>query len=249
MSLLIEELSLNAWPALQTVCYDGWLLRFANGYTSRANSINPLYASTLPLLEKIRFCQEIYAAKNLDVIFKLTAANFELDKLLEEQGYAQRNPTLVQTLDLNANKSFSKSLASSDELSLTAKPTEKWLNAVEAINNIKPENSQTLRQMLPLMVPSACFAAITREDRIVATGMAVLERGYVGLFDIATASEHRQQGLAYNVVNNLLEWGRQHGATKAYLQVVEENTAARNLYRKIGFSDSYQYWYRVKPRS
>jgi hypothetical protein len=29
----IEEISLNAWPSLQQILYDGWILRFANGYT------------------------------------------------------------------------------------------------------------------------------------------------------------------------------------------------------------------------
>jgi hypothetical protein len=28
--LKIEELSLSAWPALQTEVYDGWILRFAD---------------------------------------------------------------------------------------------------------------------------------------------------------------------------------------------------------------------------
>ena len=49
MDLTIEELSLSAWPPLQTMVLDGWVLRFAEGYTKRPNSVNPLYASTLGL--------------------------------------------------------------------------------------------------------------------------------------------------------------------------------------------------------
>ena len=35
----LEELAMNAWPAIQTYLYDGWIVRFANGYTKRANSV------------------------------------------------------------------------------------------------------------------------------------------------------------------------------------------------------------------
>jgi hypothetical protein len=49
MIRFIEELSLSALPALETVFLDGWVLRFSNDYTRRANSINPLYAGTRPL--------------------------------------------------------------------------------------------------------------------------------------------------------------------------------------------------------
>ncbi len=40
---LIEEISMNAYPALKTVVYDEWILRFANEHTNRTNSINPTY--------------------------------------------------------------------------------------------------------------------------------------------------------------------------------------------------------------
>ena len=34
----LEEIALNAWPALRVVLYDGWLLRFANGYTIHSHA-------------------------------------------------------------------------------------------------------------------------------------------------------------------------------------------------------------------
>ena len=49
----LEELSINAWPSLQTMLYDGWVLRFSDGYTKRANSSNPLYGGVLSVDEKI----------------------------------------------------------------------------------------------------------------------------------------------------------------------------------------------------
>ena len=44
-----------------------------------------------------------------------------------------------------------------------------------------------------------------------------------------------------------LSEGMKKGAEKAYLQVVQGNTAAKNLYTSLGFTDSYTYWFRVQP--
>ena len=43
----LEEVAMNAWPALQQMLFDGWILRFAQGYTKRANSVHPLFESHL----------------------------------------------------------------------------------------------------------------------------------------------------------------------------------------------------------
>ena len=43
-----EELQSNAFPALQTVMYDGWSVRFGGGFTYRVNDANPMYPERLP---------------------------------------------------------------------------------------------------------------------------------------------------------------------------------------------------------
>jgi hypothetical protein len=98
----IEEYSLSAWPALQTIYYDGWVLRFADGYTRRANSVSPIYPSTLDAMEKIAHCEQVYRQRGQKVVFKVNGAAqpVELDRLLEECGYRSDAHTSVQTVDL-----------------------------------------------------------------------------------------------------------------------------------------------------
>ena len=86
---------------MQTWLYDGWVLRFAGGYTRRANSVNPLYAGHFDFDEKIAACEQSYQAQGLPVVFKLTPANeaSRLDVLLAARGYRSEAGTSVQCLD------------------------------------------------------------------------------------------------------------------------------------------------------
>ena len=47
--VMYEEIAMNAFPALLSEIYDGWILRYSDGYTYRGNSVNPIYKSTLNL--------------------------------------------------------------------------------------------------------------------------------------------------------------------------------------------------------
>jgi N-acetylglutamate synthase len=99
---LLEELTLNAWPALETLLFDGWVLSFSDGYTRRANSIHPLYPSRLPLAAKIAACEAAYAARGQEAVFKLTSSvdDTQLDRALADLGYQLAATTSVQTAQL-----------------------------------------------------------------------------------------------------------------------------------------------------
>ena len=58
----LEEYSLNASGAFQSLVYDGWLLGYRPGPTKRLRCVNPFYASSLPLPEKIACCTAFYQA-------------------------------------------------------------------------------------------------------------------------------------------------------------------------------------------
>jgi ribosomal protein S18 acetylase RimI-like enzyme len=243
----IEELSLNAWPALQTGVYDGWLLRLADGYTRRANSVNPLYHGALDAAAKIEACEAVYAARGLDTVFKLTEAAEPagLDALLAARGYRDEAPTSVQTLDLAAlgpAPALTADVTSGDAVS------DGWLADFRRLNGVAERHWPTMRRMLDGLVPAACFMALREGEETVAVGLAVRERGHVGLFDIVTAPHRRGQGLGGQLVHRLLAWGRDAGAHTAYLQVMRDNLPAQRLYARLGFRERYGYWYRVKPR-
>jgi ribosomal protein S18 acetylase RimI-like enzyme len=246
----IEELSFNAWPALQTLHYDGWLLRFAGGYTRRANSINPIYASTLPDSEKIRHCEQLYAAQGLDTVFKMTEAvqPANLDAHLQDKGYAREAETSVQTLSLLPLQNRELPLDETKTISIKTELTEDWLDTFSKLANRETRYLPLMSQMLHNLLPTACFASVQEGSQAVAVGLGVLERGHLGLYDIVTAAPYRKRGIGTRLIGSLLAWGQANGATNAYLQVMNDNTPALRLYAKFGFREIYQYWYRVKPR-
>jgi ribosomal protein S18 acetylase RimI-like enzyme len=244
MITAMEELSLNAWPAHQTLLYDGWVLRFADGYTKRANSVNPLYPSFLELEEKIAFCERIYQEQKLDVVYKLTPASCpeELDDILEARGYKKNSPTSIQLLDLG-----SRDLKLASGAELKASLSDPWLDAFCRMSAVDDRRRKSLHRILLNIVPRRCFASLTVDTKVIAAGLGVLQSGFVGLFDIVVDPTFRNRGYGRQIVESILHWGKQNGAQLSYLQVMLNNSSALRLYSKIGFTEKYQYWYRIRP--
>ncbi|XOI98242.1 GNAT family N-acetyltransferase [Paenibacillus polymyxa] len=242
----IEELSLNHWQPLSTLLYDGWILRFAKGYTKRANSIQPIHYSTLDVHEKIEECERIYASNQLSTIFKITPfiQPDHLDQLLQDKGYAVVDLTRIQTRSLEHIKEPEHQAVQIDEQLTTT-----WLNHFCRLNQVNDLQRETAELMLNNIRTQAGFISLLIDGQVVACGFGVIERGYIGLYDIITDANFRNQGLAEQMILHLLHWAKKQGATASYLQVVANNAPALKLYAKLGYSEIYSYWYRVKEWS
>jgi len=239
----IEEISLNGWPALQTVLYDGWLLRFAEGYTKRSNSISPVYGHTLELETKIRSCEERYENKGIRSVFKITPFTqpSSLDEKLASRGYELIDRTIVKTVHLSEVLSPTHA-----DICLELEATENWLDAITVFNHLSDEQRSTTRKMLEQSPLEKCCAILHDNGIPVACGFAVIEDGWIGLYDIVTDPNYRSRGFGEQLVLHLLQWGKSRGAAEGYLMVVKDNSAANRLYDKIGYVPQYEYWYRVK---
>ena len=236
---------MNAWPSLQTMLYDGWVLRFSNGYTKRANSVHPLYPSSLDVEEKVRACEEIYRGKRLDVVFKMTASAQpdDLDRVLATKGYRSDSQTSVQALELDGVDKVAA------QTSLSTENLDEWLSAFCRLSKISQRHEPTLKQLLHNLVPARYLASMCHQGQVVACGMGVLQDKFVGLFDIVTDADFRRQRFGKQLVLNILAWGKCNGAHTAYLQVVLNNEPALCLYSGLGFKEIYTYWYRIKQNS
>jgi GNAT superfamily N-acetyltransferase len=238
----IDEISLNAWPALQQVLYDGWVLRLSKGYTKRANSVNPLYPSNQNLSQKVSYCEKFYTERSLRPVFRLTPFSSppDLDLFLESRGYQVLDQTLVMVLDLESIEIQPKS-----RYEFTGKKIDEWMEIFYQVNPTQPDNHEVHKEILKAIL-NQCHLVVLNDSGVYAScGIGVLEAGYVGLFDIVTDSKARRKGYGTQIVLEILAWARKRSARYSYLQVVKQNFPARQMYEKIGFKELYQYWYRV----
>jgi len=243
----LEECAFNAWPAHQTVFCQGWVLRLAGGFTKRANSANPL-APEGDFDAVQAEARTLYARHGLPVVFRVTPlAPPGADAALQAAGYAHFDPSLVLQRAL-APLAPRAGYQPPADVALSASPPTAWLDGFAAANGVAPHHRALHHAMLESIAPRAAFATLRAQGQAVGFGLAVCERGWVGLFDIAVAPAHQGCGRGRTLVQALLDWGAAQGARGAYLQVRTQNTAALRLYEALGFAPAYAYHYRMPPQ-
>ncbi|MFY3385983.1 GNAT family N-acetyltransferase [Paracidovorax sp. MALMAid1276] len=238
----LEERAFNAWPAHQTVFHRGWVFRLSGGYTKRANSVNALVPGA-PFDGVREAAAALYARHGLPAVFRISPlAPPEADAELADAGYAHFDPSVVLYRPL-APGSVERS--EGPQALVSTSPSDTWLEGFATANGVAPHHRRLHQRMLESIAHPAAYALLLDQGYGVGFGLAVLERGSVGLFDLAVASTHRGGGRGRALVQALLHWAVQAGATSAYLQVRAHNDAALRLYEGMGFRAAYEYHYRV----
>lgn len=241
---VLEEKALNAWPGLQQVVYDGWMLRFAGGYTRRANAVIPLYEGRMGTERKIRMCEERYALQGLPTVFKMLpfARPGGLDRTLHTRGYRKEAETSVQVCDIER-----LDLPVEEEVMCWSEPDAEWLEAQDSCRGGGANEQPWLRAILENIVPECCFAALLRDGQPVSCGIGIVEDRFLGIFSVVTQVQQRNRGFGRQLIGGLTRWGRLAEAAQVYLQVVDGNEPAWRLYGGLGFREVYRYWYRIEP--
>lgn len=238
----LEERAFNAWPPHQTVFHRGWVFRLSGGYTKRANSVNALVPGA-PFDGVREAAAALYARHGLPAVFRISPlAPADADQELADAGYQHFDPSLVLHRPLalgTVGKPDGSTLISTT-------PTHAWLEGFATANSVPTHHRALHNSMLDHIAYPAAFALQhDAKGQPVGFGLAVLERGAVGLYDLAVAPEHRGSGRGRALVQALLHWGAEAGATSAYLQVRAQNAPAIGLYASMGFKTAYGYHYRV----
>lgn len=238
----IEDAALDAWPAPREMFCDGWLLRFAKGYTKRANSVNVRYESRRPLAGKIAFCEDIYDREGLPVIFRLPDpfTSKAMLNALEGAGYQLFDPTFV------LGQKIKQVGLSPEEVTFTQMDSGAWINLRAELTNTPLRYWEIHREILSVIVPQKVLMGAFVGGEPVACGMAVVEGELLGYFSIYVDERFRRHGYGLATMYGLTNWGVVRGATFGYLQVEEDNQPALALYKKMGFDMLYQYAYSKK---
>ncbi|MBI2737609.1 MAG: GNAT family N-acetyltransferase [Rhodospirillales bacterium] len=238
----LEELAFAGWPALESRDVRGWRLRFSNGYTKRANSINALERNPQTGPEIVAGLESAYRERGQAPVWRLSPlAPAGIADILAARGYRTIERSLVQACPL------SRRFAPAAEVVIRAEPTESWMAAFAAYSPVRPEHRDTMRRMLTAIAAPAGFAFVEEAGRPMAMAIGAVNGDHMGLFDVLVMPEARRRGLARKVTESLYAWAWGHGARFAYLQVVATNTAAMPLYAAQGFRTVYDYEYFVLP--
>ncbi len=231
----LERAAAEAMPAPVVRWLGDWQLRAAEGFTGRANTVLPLGDPGVPFSEAIEAVTAFYDEQGLPAAFDVPLPlGRPVARALAHLGWAPGGTVLVRVIDL---PELIAATPPGREFTFADRPSDQMLEMIKGRRGDLPAAAAHVLTA----VPTVAFCGYTEEKVLLAMARGTVTRRWLGLTFIETAPSARRRGLARQAIGALARWAQERGATRAFLQVSEENTAALALYDSLGFAAHH--WY------
>ncbi|MGB5534154.1 MAG: GNAT family N-acetyltransferase [Acidimicrobiia bacterium] len=234
----IEAAAAAAWPPTESLTLGSWKLSAGDGFSRRRNSAVP--AGPLPesLDRRLADVEKWYRVRGLPTLYRITPeCDAAVDSILSERGLVFEAPTLVMSRMLDMPES-------SEGVDWSSVVTDAWVETeIEALGVDRSSIGPWLATIAAVPSP-ALFVAPIHDGTPAGAGFGVVVDGLLGVFEIVVRPEHRRRGHARRIMAALHRFGASEGASRAFLQVLEDDDRAITLYQSLGYQLSHRYWYR-----
>lgn len=239
-----ESRIVNAWPAPATLVIDDWVVRFANGYSGRANSASALQADAEMDDGTLAFIEKLYAEAGLPPRIRFTPLVAEsARRRFAARGYRIETASFGMVAELDPARH-----PEDPEMLVDPLATEAWISGVCGHQTGNKRNREHLSAIVSGVRLPAAFATLLHEGRPAAYAMSVAERGMAEIGAVIVDESLRGKGLGKKLMLGLMGWAAAQGCILAYLQVDQSNGLAFEMYRRLGFRTIYAYETRVLDR-
>ncbi|WP_370970726.1 GNAT family N-acetyltransferase [Amycolatopsis sp. cg9] len=236
----------RAWPPLVEERLGGWRLRWADGFTGRANSVLAVGDPGRPVPEALR-----------------AVCDFAHDRGIPPMAQVVRDSPNEHAIAASGWVPATTHGAGHEVVVLTA-PLEKPHFHVKvrppgAHFHVKVRDEATAgwwelalgsdagteAARAVLTGGKVGYGVVTDGGVTAAAVRGALVDGWLHVGRLAVRPEHRRRGLASALMAALAAWGVEQGADRAVLQVAEGNSGALALYAGLGCAPHHRYRYWV----
>ena len=235
------------WPAIESVPLGEWELRSSGGFTGRANSVAAVGDPGTDMVEAIAAVEDFYRSRDRPPIAQVVVGT-DIERAFVDSGWRPFSDkpggagAIVQVAQLTSvhltgiHSSGPDMIARAD---ISAVASDEWMGIYHRVND--PEVARKVLEGPSTVGFVSIGSPMTAIGRVVVTGE------WTGLSCVEVVAGHRRLGLATRIVEASIAWARLHGADKAYLQTMSDNTAALALYAPYGFTTHHEYVYLTPP--
>lgn len=224
----------------------GWWLRYTDTSMWWAGAVLAHgVVNAVPLGDRVTAAEHFYARHRVPARFQICPGCAPgLDRALARRGYSRTCPMSLQTVaadTLTPHRSPQHL-----RLQLRPSPDTAWF-ATWLSGNAAQHPPEAQRRMLERVSRTSCYLTATdNSQRPVAVARAVGDAGWTGVFDMTTLPHARRQGAGTALLAAIAGWAVEQRAPHLYLQVEQDNSAARRLYESAGFTQLAAYHYCVR---